>query len=218
MRFDPFSAMEKYANGFHLNKATPSPWPPWRLPTEVSAGFADPRQVLQSSYAHGLIFNLLYKAVHGSLTNDLVISLSVHILDLALTFPKTGGASAGREIVKAVGPVPKAPSEPVDLQYDTWFSSDCLSSNLRQKISVIYTQQESNLLPTVADSGVNAEEPSIDRGLVPAPNRGAAGDADHSQPMEIDQVVDGKSCHSISEILLIFVLFLKRNGNFSPTM
>ena len=120
-RFNCF-AIEKFANGFNMNKATPSPWPPWRLPTDCAQGFEDPRKILQSKFAHGLIFNLLYKAVHGSLVNDLVISLSVHLLDLALTYPKNSPANSGREVMKSTPrPSLSGLDEPVDLDYDTWF-------------------------------------------------------------------------------------------------
>jgi hypothetical protein len=41
-----------------------------------------------SGYAHGLIFNVLYKAVNGPVVNDNITSLAVHLLELSLTFPQ----------------------------------------------------------------------------------------------------------------------------------
>ena len=43
---------------------------------------------LISGYAHGLIFNVLYKSVHGPVVCDNITSLAVHLLELALTFPQ----------------------------------------------------------------------------------------------------------------------------------
>jgi hypothetical protein len=53
----------------------------------------DPRKILHSKFTHGLLFNLLYKSVHGSFVNDFVTSLAVHLLELAVTFPQKEGFS-----------------------------------------------------------------------------------------------------------------------------
>ncbi len=66
-----------------------SPWPPWRLPTPCDDKYADPRLLLHSRYAHGLIFNLLYKAVYQEVSSDNITSLTLFLLELALSLPQT---------------------------------------------------------------------------------------------------------------------------------
>ena len=61
------------------------PWPPWRLPGECEPQYEDPRVILHSKFAHGLIFNLLYKAVHTHGISENIMSLSVFLLELALS-------------------------------------------------------------------------------------------------------------------------------------
>ena len=71
-------------------------WPPWRLPTACDPSFTDPRTILHSRFAHGLIFNLLYKGVYGvgssgekKECSEQILSLTVFLLELALSFPQT---------------------------------------------------------------------------------------------------------------------------------
>ena len=66
-----------------------SPWPPWRLPPPCDDKYADPRLLLHSSYAHGLIFNLLYKAVHQEASSENITSLTLFLLELTLSLPQT---------------------------------------------------------------------------------------------------------------------------------
>ena len=66
-----------------------SPWPPWRLPTACDPKYTDPRVLLHSRYAHGLIFNLLYKAVHQEVSSENITSLTLFLLELALSLPQT---------------------------------------------------------------------------------------------------------------------------------
>ena len=51
-------------------------------------------------YAHGLVFNILHKAVHGPVVNDFITSLAVHLLELALTFPQTEYSGKVRIFIK----------------------------------------------------------------------------------------------------------------------
>ena len=86
-----------------------NPWPPWRLPSACDASFQDPRTLLHSRYSHGLIFNLLYKAVYGESEpgdnskkywkecSEQILSLTVFLLELSLSFPQTD--VAGKVIV-----------------------------------------------------------------------------------------------------------------------
>ena len=106
-----FSARERFSNDPERLKTVKSPWPPWRLPTPADEKFEDPRKLLHSStavygqdthanlpengffglpeFTHGLIFNLLYKAVHHeNSVNDFITSVAVHLLELAVTFPQ----------------------------------------------------------------------------------------------------------------------------------
>ena len=136
---------------------------------------------------------MLYKAVHGSLVNDLVISLSVHLLELALTYPKNQSSGvAGKEVVSITksssgGRGGSGLPEPVDLQYDSWFQSDCLSSNLRQNIAVVYKRNSvSGSSNGTTSDGVISPETGV------TIDDGDADLTDNDQTMEIDQVSDSK--------------------------
>ena len=71
------------------------------LPSACDASFQDPRTLLHSRYSHGLIFNLLYKAVYGESEpgdnskkywkecSEQILSLTVFLLELSLSFPQT---------------------------------------------------------------------------------------------------------------------------------
>lgn len=117
------------------------PWPPWRLPAECDPHYQDPRALLHSKYAHGLIFNLLHKAVHNNAISENITSLSVFLLELALSLPQT--QYSGQELAVS-SPTPwYIVHEPVDLQYDTWYPTDYLSANLRHTVSAIFSNQPS---------------------------------------------------------------------------
>ena len=72
-------------------------------------------------------------------------------------------------------------NEPIDLEYDTWFPTDCLSANVRQIVSVIFSEPTGN-----ANAG----------GSAGAAEGGEAATAQEqgevAQSMEVDQVSDGK--------------------------
>lgn len=120
-RFNSF-ALARFSGEKERLKTVVSPWPPWRIPAPCDKGFDDPRVLLHSSksimtfrcqpfrflltglrnvcffspiteYIHGLIFNLLYRAVYGPRINDVITSLAVHLLELAVTYsePATYG-------------------------------------------------------------------------------------------------------------------------------
>ena len=72
-----------------------TPWAPWRLPSACNSAFTDPRVLLHSKFAHGLIFNILYKAVHadqakaGKEVSEQILSLTIFLVELALSYPQT---------------------------------------------------------------------------------------------------------------------------------
>jgi len=74
-------------------KTVQSPWPPWRLPTKVDAGFEDPRRLLQSRFCHGFIFNLLLKCVNdGSNGNGIGVDGASRSGGIGgMAFGSTGG-------------------------------------------------------------------------------------------------------------------------------
>merc|ERR1719507_2362863 len=115
------------------------PWPPWRLPGDCEPQYQDPRVILHSKFAHGLIFNLLYKAVHTHGTSENISSLTVFLLELALAYPQT--QFSGQEVAISTPTPWFIVHEPVDLQYDTWFPTDWLSANLRHTVTAIFSNQ-----------------------------------------------------------------------------
>ena len=60
--------------------------------------FQDPRQLLHSRFSHGLIFNLLYRAVQQNSCSENITSLAVFLLELALSLPQTGVLRQGGTI------------------------------------------------------------------------------------------------------------------------
>ena len=134
---DRFNAYAQQNGKINSGGAAAEPWPPWRLPPPCDPLYQDPRVILHSKYAHGLIFNLLYKAVHGAGTSENISSLTVFLLELALTYPQT--QFSGQEV--AISTPWFIVHEPVDLQYDTWFPTDWLSANLRHTVTAIFSNQ-----------------------------------------------------------------------------
>jgi len=123
----------------NLVGTTSDPWPPWRLPPPCDPLYQDPRVLLHSKFAHGLIFNLLYKAVHGTGISENITSLTIFLLELALTYPQT--EFSGQEVALSTPTPWFIVHEPVDLQYDTWFPTDWLSANLRHTVTAIFSSQ-----------------------------------------------------------------------------
>eukprot|EP00095_Tigriopus_kingsejongensis_P006031 maker-scaffold889_size84747-snap-gene-0.19 protein:Tk06031 transcript:maker-scaffold889_size84747-snap-gene-0.19-mRNA-1 annotation:"e3 ubiquitin-protein ligase ubr3" len=196
-RFTSF-AKTKYENDSFRSKTVTSPWPPWRLPPPVDEGFEDPRKILHSKYAHGLIFNLLHKAVHGKKINDFVTSLAVHLLELAVTFPHREGFS-GKEVALSNKPWFMS-SKPVDLQYDTWYPTDWLSANLRHMITVIFANNHEDWNLERAQPGANRQNSVYDEedDDQRAMSRGDGSNAlTQVQSMEVDQVQDGAMVRSL---------------------
>ena len=131
------------------------PWPPWRLPGDCEPQYRDPRLILHSKFAHGLIFNLLYKAVHTHGISENIMSLSVFLLELALSLPQTD--FSGKELALS-SPTPwYIVHEPVDLQYDTWFPTDFLSANLRHTVSAIFSSQPSSSSSTTGTTSMEVD-------------------------------------------------------------
>ena len=137
---DRFNVYAQQAGKVHSSGGPSSdPWPPWRLPPPCDPLYQDPRLLLHSKFAHGLIFNLLYKAVHGNSTSENITSLTVFLLELALAHPQT--QFSGQEVA-LTSPTPWfIVHEPVDLQYDTWFPTDWVSANLRHTVTAIFSNQ-----------------------------------------------------------------------------
>ena len=116
------------------------PWPPWRLPSECDPLYQDPRQLLHSKYAHGLIFNLLHKAVHNNNISENIMSLAVFLLELALS--QSQSQYSGQEVALSTPTPWYIVHEPIDLQYDTWFPTDHISANLRHTVSAIFSSED----------------------------------------------------------------------------
>ena len=116
-----------------------------------------------------MIFNLLYKSLHGPLTNDLITSLAVHLLELAVTYPQKD--FSGKEV--AVSQPWLMVHEPVDLMFDSWYPTDFLSANLRHTVSALFSHP--------------AKDENPRRRLYPS---GGDGTVALPQSMEIDRLSD----------------------------
>ena len=144
-----------------------------------------------SGYAHGLIFNILHKAVHGPLVNDFITSLAVHLLEVSLTFPQT--EYSGKEV--AVSKPWLMIHEPVDLKFDSWFPTDWLSANLRHTVTAIFSHP-SSLTSTAVTPGGTVEGTRRTRGRSRNVTPSEAALTTVPQSMEIDQLSDGKKLFS----------------------
>ena len=134
------------------------PWPPWRLPADCDPHYQDPRLLLHSKYAHGLIFNLLHKAVHNNTITENITSLTVFLLELALSLPQS--QYSGQELALS-SPTPwYIVHEPVDLQYDTWYPTDYLSANLRHTVTALFSDQP----PAASSSQTSMEVDQVSEG------------------------------------------------------
>ncbi|XP_071748159.1 E3 ubiquitin-protein ligase UBR3 isoform X3 [Lepeophtheirus salmonis] len=170
-RFNEY-AKNKYSNDPERLKTINNLWPPWRLPSPCHKGFDDPRRLLHSRFFHGLIFNILYKAVHDEevMVSEHVISLTIFLLELALTYPQDG--YSGREI--AISKPWLIVHKPTDLKYDTWFPTDWLSANLRHVVSALF------IPPITGD----LNDPSKSNSIVPTNFQ----DIMPSMQMEVDNI------------------------------
>ena len=152
---DRFNVYAQQNGMVNVGGATSDPWPPWRLPPPVDPLYQDPSVILHSKFAHGLIFNLLHKAVHGAGTSENITSLTVFLLELAMAYPQT--QFSGQEVALLTTPTPwYIVHEPVDLQYDTWFPTDWLSANMRHTVTAIFSNQP-------ASSGQQAGSMEVDQ-------------------------------------------------------
>ncbi len=77
-------------------------------------------------------------------------------------------------------------NEPVDLEYDTWFPTDWLSANLRQKISVIFPEfSQQQRAQQQQQAGQSQQQQQAGEG------------AEVAHSMEVDQVSDGEGQKSL---------------------
>jgi len=133
---DRFTEYTKQSGKF---KSCGSPWPPFRIPGEVSVPYTDPRQTLLCRVVQSVLFVVLYKAVHTTNLSDQVVALGVYLLELALSVcDEPGNAYALTQ-----------PQEDTfgryDMEFETWFASDNLLSNLRTEIDTVLVKSQVDL-------------------------------------------------------------------------
>ncbi len=75
-------------------------------------------------------------------------------------------------------------NEPVDLRYDTWFPTDWLSANLRQVVSVIFSEPSSNRRGGPQSAGHS--------GMAAAGTGDANERGQVAQTMDVEQVSDSE--------------------------
>lgn len=59
-------------------------WPPFKTPLDVTPGFKNPMEILNSQYFHSIVFIVLHKAVNDMKFPDFITSIVVHLIQLAL--------------------------------------------------------------------------------------------------------------------------------------
>ncbi|UYV79266.1 UBR3 [Cordylochernes scorpioides] len=114
-------------------------WPPYRVPGPLpNSQFRDPRIVLHTRTMHAMIFILLYRALNEQDISENTVSLTVHLLDMAVrhTVPRPGQTNK---------------EEVPDLRFQEWYPTDNILENAFIPINSI-------ALPTTSSSPDQAME------------------------------------------------------------
>ncbi|UYV79267.1 UBR3, partial [Cordylochernes scorpioides] len=116
-------------------------WPPYRVPGPLpNSQFRDPRIVLHTRTMHAMIFILLYRALNEQDISENTVSLTVHLLDMAV-----------RHTVPRPGQTNKPQEEVPDLRFQEWYPTDNILENAFIPINSI-------ALPTTSSSPDQAME------------------------------------------------------------
>ncbi|RWS24069.1 E3 ubiquitin-protein ligase UBR3-like protein, partial [Leptotrombidium deliense] len=118
------------------------PWPPFRIPKDPDTNkFLDPRKLLYSKVLHGVLFTILYKALHVCEVTEQVLSLTVFLLEMALAYPCPNEQSLARKMTGLT----RSNSTVSDQKYGDWFHGDSILENMNTLVeTVVINKKVSN--------------------------------------------------------------------------
>lgn len=133
-------------------KGTSAPWPPFRVPGKVHKEFLDPRQVLHSKTMHGIIFTVLFRAVHEKDLPEQVLALCIYLLDMAVQFPPP----SCNESAAVSGEV-------TDFGYSDWFPTKEVLKNIFVTVKKVVTTDKTVMsMGMVEEMEIDEEEEEMD--------------------------------------------------------
>ncbi|XP_044253038.1 E3 ubiquitin-protein ligase Ubr3 [Tribolium madens] len=158
-RRDFHTSMDRYTDyvkDANKLKSGISPWLPFRAPTCCSKAYDDPRLILKSRVFHAIILVILQKAVRGQIPED-VTALIIFLLDQAVTISERKDGQAEPKLFHQSKPLN-------DMNFDNWYSSDCIFENLATPISKIVLTPEPEVSPMTysSDSDIEWENSEVD--------------------------------------------------------
>lgn len=165
---DRFSDFVRSTGQFRGNG---TPWPPFRIPGPVNPSYGDPRRLLCSRFFHAVAFVILYKAVHGQSVSEHVISLTLYLLEMAVSFTKP---SENKESQVCQASACQEPEDRRDLEFSNWFESDWLSSNLRTVINRVALNPEPRLSFDSSEGEIEWESSELDGEMSESAEEGVA--------------------------------------------
>uniref|UniRef100_T1JNI2 E3 ubiquitin-protein ligase n=1 Tax=Strigamia maritima TaxID=126957 RepID=T1JNI2_STRMM len=110
----------KFESGF-------TPWPPYRIPENLTKPFMNILRLLHCKTMHALIFVILYKAVNTTGVSETAMSLAIYLLEMAIRFPPSEHPT-GKTTSQPLDEVP-------DLEFSEWFNGSWILTNVQHKIS-----------------------------------------------------------------------------------
>ncbi|ODN00342.1 E3 ubiquitin-protein ligase UBR3 [Orchesella cincta] len=119
----------EYAKQSGKYKGSGAPWPPFRVPGSVTDPYIDPRQILLTKVVQGMLFVIFYKAVHSTQLSEQVIALAIYLLEMAVTICDSIGVSSVTPHEVSYGRY--------DMDFGSWYTTDCLLANLRSEIDSV---------------------------------------------------------------------------------
>lgn len=131
---DRFSEYTKHAGKF---KGSGTPWPPFRIPATAATPYTDPRHMLLSKAVQGVLFVIFYKGVHTTQLSDQVVALAVYLLEMALSICDSGDSSVITPHEDDYGRY--------DMNFETWYATDDLLSNLRMEVDSVLVKPPPDL-------------------------------------------------------------------------
>ncbi|XP_068083669.1 E3 ubiquitin-protein ligase Ubr3 isoform X2 [Anabrus simplex] len=146
---DRFTEYVQQAGKF---KGSGTPWPPFRLPAACHSAYEDPCKVLRSRVFHAAMFVVLYKAVHSQSVSEHVMALAIYLLEMAVV-----SAEPMDQQTQVCQASRCPPADVKDKDLTSWYSSDWLSSNLRQVVRSIKIDPEPAVVFDSSDSEIEWE-------------------------------------------------------------
>ncbi|KAK9883218.1 hypothetical protein WA026_001407 [Henosepilachna vigintioctopunctata] len=157
-RRDFQTSMDRYTEyAKHTNQLKPgmSPWPPFRTPTECGGAYEDPRSILKSRVFHAAALVILYKAVKGHVSEQ-VMALVVFLLEQAIIISRqTDGMAMDTKVCPSPSPMPSRQLR--DMELTDWFKSDNIFENLAATIHKVVLTPEPEVSPMNYSSDSESE-------------------------------------------------------------